>query len=237
MKCPKCGKEIAEDSQFCEYCGAKINFVPTNEKKPKNYKPLWISLAIGCASVIGWGVYNQYENVQIERAETRQKIYALERQAEELKRLEKERQAEELRRKVEKKRQEEERIRKEKEERKRQEEANWPKENGMLILSDSNFDDFISLSFSKPVIVDFYADWCPACRRMTPTMINLAKGYNSKLIIGRYDIEKGSIKKDEYNVSSIPNIYFIKNGQILKLQIGSCEESKMKSLIKETFGL
>ena len=103
MKCPNCGTEIANDSQFCEFCGAKINLVPVVHGKPKNYRPLWISLiVIIFISVLGIVAYNQYENVQRERAEAQQRILALEKQAEELRKQEEERKAEELRKEREK---------------------------------------------------------------------------------------------------------------------------------------
>ena len=62
MKCPKCDKEIANDSQFCEFCGTKINLVPAGEKKPKNYKPLWIlMIVIIFMSVLGIGSLYVYD--------------------------------------------------------------------------------------------------------------------------------------------------------------------------------
>ena len=107
MKCPNCGKEIANDSQFCEFCGAKINLITIEEKRPKNYKPLWVSLiVIICASAFGIVAYNQYENVQSERAEAQLRISALEQQTEELQKQEKRRKDEELRLEKERKRHE-----------------------------------------------------------------------------------------------------------------------------------
>lgn len=82
MKCPKCGKEIANDSQFCEYCGTKINLVSTDEKKTKSYKPIWITLiTIISALILGFIVYYQYDIVTGEREREQQRIQNLEQQA------------------------------------------------------------------------------------------------------------------------------------------------------------
>lgn len=119
--------------------------------------------------------------------------------------------------------------------------------NNIKVVTDSNFDDFIALSYSKPVIIDFYADWCAPCRKMAPMISNIAKRYGNELAVGRYDTDNATGKNKEYgfffrkkvgvfnmNVDGVPNIYFIRNGRIIEQQYGSCEEKELV-MITEKF--
>ena len=221
MKCPNCGKEIADDSLFCELCGAHI------AKPKKGHKALWITLVVLIfVGLIGGIVYHQ-NKIQKDKMEAANRLAEIERYARE--------EAEAKAAKAEAEAQEAKTKQIEAE--KALLSSFITTSDGVVILTDDNFDEFEALSYYRPIIIDFYADWCPPCRQMAPIISDLAKSYDSKLIIGRYDTDKGSVKQNEYDVTSIPNIYFIKNGSILKHQIGSCEESYMRSLIQEAFDI
>jgi len=67
MKCPKCGKEITDDSLYCEYCGEKIKRISFIEKKPTKYKLLWITLIIICVSFGGILYYEHEQAVSAQK--------------------------------------------------------------------------------------------------------------------------------------------------------------------------
>ena len=71
MKCPKCGKEIANDSQFCEFCGTKINLVSTKSQSPQSRKLWKILTAILCIIVFGGILYYEHEQAEAARIEAR----------------------------------------------------------------------------------------------------------------------------------------------------------------------
>ncbi len=72
MKCPNCGKEIANDSKFCEFCGAKIIFASISEKSPQKKKVVWITLIlILCLLLLGGILYYEHEQIEVAQLEAR----------------------------------------------------------------------------------------------------------------------------------------------------------------------
>lgn len=76
--------------------------------------------------------------------------------------------------------------------------------------------DFQSLINSdKPVLVDFYADWCEPCQWLNPILDDVEKIISGKAGIHKFDIEQHHELKAEYNIMSVPVLMIFKNGQLL----------------------
>lgn len=69
------------------------------------------------------------------------------------------------------------------------------------------------IASGKPVVVDFWATWCGPCNRLTPVIEELAKEFEGKVEIGKYDIEEENDLAAENRIMSIPTLLFFKNGQ------------------------
>ena len=222
MKCPECGKEIANDSQFCEYCGAQL------VKPKKRLKEFWITLIVlFLIAIFGGALYYQYERTTaaLERADRKAEEARIAQENETKKRKE----AEDKAREAEKKAVAEEKARKEAEENQRKTKAeNIKKESelayqktlsswqttsdGVVILNDNNYGKFEQLSEQYPIIIDFYGDWCNPCRRMNPHIQKIVQKYKGKIIVGRYNVVNFKEEKAVANyVTSIPCLIFIKN--------------------------
>mgnify|MGYP006309280491 CR=1 FL=1 len=78
-------------------------------------------------------------------------------------------------------------------------------------LDESNFEDVINGS-STPVLVDFFADWCPPCRRLGPTLESLAEDLEGRLAIVKVNVEKSSLAT-QYGVMNIPTMILFKDGE------------------------
>ena len=81
-----------------------------------------------------------------------------------------------------------------------------------LKLSSENFEKEV-LNSEKPVLVDFYADWCGPCNAMAPIVEELATELNEKAKVGKINVDENSDIAVEYNVMSIPTFIIFKNGK------------------------
>ena len=87
-------------------------------------------------------------------------------------------------------------------------------------LTDSNFEELVIKS-DKPVLVDFWAEWCGPCRMIAPLVHELADEYNGKAVFGKVDVDNNVGISSKYGIRNIPTILFFKNGEIADKQVGA----------------
>jgi thioredoxin 1 len=85
----------------------------------------------------------------------------------------------------------------------------------------------------KLLVVDFWAPWCPPCRALGPHIEALATEYAGKVGIGKCNVDENRELTNQFGISSIPAIFFIKNGKIVDKQIGYCEKNELKAKIEK----
>jgi thioredoxin len=81
-----------------------------------------------------------------------------------------------------------------------------------------NFNDIINSD--KPVLVDFYADWCQPCKIQSPILQEVARDLNEKVKVIKIDVDKNQDISWRYQVQSIPTIILFKNGTVKWRQVG-----------------
>jgi thioredoxin 1 len=89
-----------------------------------------------------------------------------------------------------------------------------------LEITDSNFEEVV-LKSGKPVLVDFWAEWCGPCRMVGPLVEELAKEYDGKAVIGKMDVDSNPKIATEYGIMSIPALLFFKDGKVVDKQVGA----------------
>jgi|SRR6185369_9079972 len=101
-----------------------------------------------------------------------------------------------------------------------------------VTFTDADFKAKV-LESKLPVIVDFWAPWCGPCRMVSPTIDELAKDYEGKLVVGKMNVDENQVPAAQFNVMSIPTVMIFKNGQPVKSIVGAQGKESYKKAIEE----
>jgi thioredoxin 1 len=88
-----------------------------------------------------------------------------------------------------------------------------------LEITTQNFEEMV-LNSDKPVLIDFWAEWCGPCRMVGPIVDDLHKDYEGKAIIGKVNVDEEQEIAAKYGIRNIPTILFFKNGEIVDKNVG-----------------
>ena len=98
-------------------------------------------------------------------------------------------------------------------------------------INDSNYDEL--LAQGKPMVIDFWATWCGPCRKVGPTIQELADQYESQAIIGKVNIEEDADDLvSKFGIRNIPTILFIKGGEVVDKVVGAAPKSTLEEKLK-----
>jgi thioredoxin 1 len=86
-------------------------------------------------------------------------------------------------------------------------------------ITDANFEQIISSE--RPVLVDFWAEWCGPCRMIGPLVEELATDYDGKAVIGKVNVDENPNISAKFGIRSIPTLLVFKNGEIVDKQVGA----------------
>jgi thioredoxin 1 len=100
-----------------------------------------------------------------------------------------------------------------------------------LELTDSNFEELVIKS-DKPVIVDFWAEWCGPCRMVGPIVNEIGNDYNGRAVVGKLDVDSNPEVTQRFGIRNIPTILFFKNGEIADKQVGAVPKAAIVSKLE-----
>lgn len=92
-----------------------------------------------------------------------------------------------------------------------------------IVLTDANFDEVINSG--KPVLVDFWAEWCGPCKMIGPVVEELAGDYEGKAVVAKLNVDENPTVTAKFGVRNIPTLLVFKGGQVVDKQIGAVPKS------------
>lgn len=87
-----------------------------------------------------------------------------------------------------------------------------------LVVTDNNFNEVINSD--KPVLVDFWAEWCGPCQMLAPIVEELAGDFEGKAIVAKLDVDSNPNITGQFGIRSIPTLLIFKNGELIDKQVG-----------------
>lgn len=92
-----------------------------------------------------------------------------------------------------------------------------------LEVTDVNFEELVNAG--KPMVLDFWAEWCGPCRMVSPIIDELATEYEGKVTIGKMDVDNNNDVVAQFGIRNIPTVLFFKDGKLVDKQVGAAQKS------------
>lgn len=89
-----------------------------------------------------------------------------------------------------------------------------------VVITDQNFDREVVQERARPVLVDYWAPWCPPCRAIAPTIDQLAAESQGRYKIGKLNVDENPMVASRFQIASIPTMLIFKDGQVIDRLIG-----------------
>lgn len=87
-------------------------------------------------------------------------------------------------------------------------------------VTDSNFTDMLASAGDRPVLIDFWADWCPPCKMLAPAIDQLAAEAAGRYVIGKLDTDANPVTAGRFDITSIPTLLIFRKGELVDRLVG-----------------
>jgi thioredoxin 1 len=97
-------------------------------------------------------------------------------------------------------------------------------------VTDDTFEPEV-LQADKPVLVDYWAEWCGPCKMIAPLLDDIAKDYAGKLKVAKLNIDENQATPPKYGIRGIPTLMLFKNGNLAATKVGALSKSQLTAFI------
>ncbi len=101
----------------------------------------------------------------------------------------------------------------------------------VLEVTDQNFEDEV-LKSEKPVLVDFWAEWCAPCRMLAPTVDQIAEEFSGQAKVVKLDVDSNAETSSKYHIKGIPTLLLFKGGEIQDQIVGAASKDNIARMIQ-----
>lgn len=102
--------------------------------------------------------------------------------------------------------------------------------DSILHITDSSFEEEV-LKSARPVMLDFWAEWCGPCKMIAPILDELAGQYKGKLTVAKINIDDNQKTPETYAVRGIPTLILFKGGEVAATRVGAASKSQLEAFI------
>ncbi|WP_026989195.1 thioredoxin TrxA [Fodinicurvata sediminis] len=99
-------------------------------------------------------------------------------------------------------------------------------------VTDSSFDEDV-LKADRPVVVDFWAEWCGPCKMISPALEEIAQALDGKITVAKLNIDENPATPAKYGVRGIPTLMLFKDGAVSATKVGALPKNQLQSWIEE----
>ncbi len=97
-------------------------------------------------------------------------------------------------------------------------------------ITDSNYKEI--LAAGKPVMIDFWAEWCGPCRMVGPIVEELAAEYGDRVTVGKCDVDENSDISSEFGIRNIPTLLFFRDGKLVDRHVGYAPKGELAAKVE-----
>ena len=97
-------------------------------------------------------------------------------------------------------------------------------------VSDASFETDV-LKSDKPVLVDFWAEWCGPCKMIAPIMDEVSKDYSDKVQIAKINVDENTGVPAKFGIRGIPTLILFKNGAVAAQKVGALSKSQLTAFL------
>jgi len=102
----------------------------------------------------------------------------------------------------------------------------------IITLTDASFEQDV-LKADRPVIVDFWAEWCGPCKMIAPILEEVAKELADKITIGKLNVDENAETAPKYGIRGIPTLLMFKDGNVVATKVGALSKTQLIEFINE----
>ena len=102
----------------------------------------------------------------------------------------------------------------------------------IVSLSDDSFEEEV-IKCSKPVLVDYWAEWCGPCKSIAPILEEIAEEYADKLVVAKLNIDDNGDTPPKYGIRGIPTLMLFKDGEVEATKVGALNKSQLTAFLDQ----
>ena len=104
--------------------------------------------------------------------------------------------------------------------------------DSILILNDDNFDDRLA-TLRKPILVDFWAGWCAPCKKIDPSLDEIAAEMGGEIHVAKIDVDENGSLANRFNIRSIPTLILFKDGKMMDQLVGAAPKRQIVRMLEK----